>query len=556
MRTSRRALVLLVLSAAIPGPVGLRSQQAPAATETFGERVEVDVVNVEVYVTDRKGDPVVGLQRGDFEVREDGQAVPVVNFYAVAGPAPPPAAAPAPQAAPAPPAVVPPAAVPPESQRLYLVVYVDNWNLRPFNRNKVLRQLRAFLAAKLTPEDRVMLVSYDRELHVRRTFGPTDASFERELDTVEKASGHGIQRDVERRKMLEEIHELECRDPTGALVDAYAGSLLNDAKFSVAALQSLVDSLAGIEGRKAILYVSDGIPFNPGEEAYRLYAEVCSPDSKAPLATPLSSALRQVTTTASAHRIAFYTLEATGPRELSSASAESAQPLQSADLDTFEQGNQQDVLYNLASETGGRAVLNTNQLAAPLARIADDLRTYYSLGYTPPHAGDGRVHAIKVKVRREGVKVRYRLSYRDESALERQKNRVMATLLYGLEDNPLGASLEVGDQSPGAKGTFLLPLRVKLPMGNLVFLPREGYAEAHLNILVGSRDANGKVTPVRRVAVPIRVPTAQLADAKGKVYVYEIRLQMEGGDHTVAVAIEDSGAASTSFLNRAVIVKG
>ena len=57
----------------------------------------------------------------------------------------------------------------PEDQVLHLVVYVDNYNLRPFDRNQVFTRLREFLR-RLSPQDRVMLVSYDRSLHVRHRF--------------------------------------------------------------------------------------------------------------------------------------------------------------------------------------------------------------------------------------------------------------------------------------------------------------------------------------------------------------------------------------------------
>ena len=57
----------------------------PAATQadtpTFGEAVEVNVVNLSVYVT-RGGEPVTDLSREDFEIIEDGERVPLTNFYA------------------------------------------------------------------------------------------------------------------------------------------------------------------------------------------------------------------------------------------------------------------------------------------------------------------------------------------------------------------------------------------------------------------------------------------------------------------------------------------
>ena len=74
------ALLLLLL--ALPGV----SQEDPGQPEDeiFLDRVAVDIVNVEVYVTDTEGNPVPGLTREDFTVVEDGRPVEVVNFYQVA----------------------------------------------------------------------------------------------------------------------------------------------------------------------------------------------------------------------------------------------------------------------------------------------------------------------------------------------------------------------------------------------------------------------------------------------------------------------------------------
>ena len=59
------------------------AQEAPSTD--FYETVEVNVVNVEVYVTDKKGNPVTGLTRDDFEILEDGEPIEISNFYAGQG---------------------------------------------------------------------------------------------------------------------------------------------------------------------------------------------------------------------------------------------------------------------------------------------------------------------------------------------------------------------------------------------------------------------------------------------------------------------------------------
>lgn len=50
----------------------------------FFESIDVNVVNVDVFVTDKKGNLVSGLKREDFEILEDKKPVQITNFYAVA----------------------------------------------------------------------------------------------------------------------------------------------------------------------------------------------------------------------------------------------------------------------------------------------------------------------------------------------------------------------------------------------------------------------------------------------------------------------------------------
>src|SRR4051794_2722412 len=189
--TQRRLLAictLLVLGswigsrpAATQTKPGKPAAPAPAKakeSEQFIDVVNVSVVNVDAYVTDKKGNPVTGLTRDDFELFENKRPVQITNFYSVSGgkatapgtPAPPtaPAAPGAAIAVPLPPQELD--ARPSEDQRLRLVLYVDNYTLRPFNRNRVMRELRAFIGQKLRRDDLIMLVTYDRELHTRHTF--------------------------------------------------------------------------------------------------------------------------------------------------------------------------------------------------------------------------------------------------------------------------------------------------------------------------------------------------------------------------------------------------
>ena len=422
----RRALALAALLGAVP----LLAAPAPAAEEpkrdteavdqsAFFDVMTVDVVNVEVFVTDKEGNAVSDLQRGDFEIFEDGRPVAITNIYAVeqdAGPRAAPVRAPVP-AAPGEPAA---AGVPeevPEDQRLYLVVYIDNFNIRPFNRNRVFRRLREFLNENVATTDKVMLVTYNRSFKERVAFTSDPALVNSALFEIEKETGYGVHRDSERRDVLRAIDEAESASSAMAQARAYAGSYYNDVMFSIDAIKQLVSSLGGLPGRKALLYVSDGIPMVPAEDIYQLIQEKFQDSSTILQAREWDASRRyqELAAQANSNRVTFYTIDARGLTTLSAASVETDSAGASAFIDSQNNYNLQAPLLQLAEATGGRAIINTNDVGDDLKVVARDLRTYYSLGYQPAHVGDGRYHKIEVKVKRKGLRVRHRTSPRSRS---------------------------------------------------------------------------------------------------------------------------------------------
>jgi VWFA-related protein len=78
-----------------------------------------------------------------------------------------------------------------------------------------------------------------------------------------------------------------------------------------------------------------------------------------------------------------------------------------------------EMLRTLAENTDGLAVVNNNDIERGMRRIADDLTSYYLLGYYSTNtAFDGKYRSIKVRVKRAGVDVRARRGYRAASAAE------------------------------------------------------------------------------------------------------------------------------------------
>lgn len=523
-RTSPLLLLSLILGTA---PL---TAQTGIAEETFADEIEVSLVNLEVVVTDRKGKSVSGLGREDFQVLEDGKPVEITNFYAETGPA-----AGSGQAEPR-----------SIDQRLSLVVFVDDYNTEQESRNSILDGLKAFLGSSLSPGDQVMVVRFGRSLEVRKPFTTDVGEVLSEVEVIRKLASNLASRESSRDHQVEVVIDALSIGGWGASAEArireYAEVETSYVAASLNALETVVGWLGGLPGRKAVLYVSDGLPAVPGEDLF-IWAEARSGFKSGQRISGMNSGtydaselFRRVTSKASRNRVAIYPIEAMGARWVRGTR------LQEARIQ-----NRQNGLTFLAEETGGRTMFNVSQAGAALQTMAADLSAYYSIGYRPQRQADDREHKIEVKVKGKGLTARYRRWYQDKSLGEAIAERTAATMVFGAEENPLGAVLEIGQQTPAGE-SFVVPLRVKVPLGKLYLEPKGEKREGRLRLFVVATGAD-KVTPVRETrVVTVTVPEKDLAEGKLPEYVHEVRIKLEKGSWTVGVGVRDEIATTTSYL--------
>ena len=567
-----RRKVFLVPLLLVGGLAGAQEPEPPAGGEgaaaepgeVFVDTVDVNVVNVEVYVTDKDGNRVSGLTRDDFEVYEDRRPVTITNFYAVEDGRPvrefPRLETPVepPEPLPVPGVAADGRAAVPEEQRLNLIVYIDNFNIRPFNRNRVLRELRVFLGEEVRVGDRVMLVSYDRSLKILRPFTTDPQAVASALVELERVTGHAAIRDNDRRDVMERIQD--AGSPNQALIWArsYAEELSNDLRFTVDALKEMVNWLSGLPGRKAVLYVSDGLPMVPAQELFHAVDALHPAGSGAiteSLGFDASRLFQELAAQANANRVTFYTIDAAGLRVDSSIDVQNrtAQPISVSSIDTH---NVQAPLRYVADATGGVAILNRNRVLPALEQVATDFDTYYSLGYPAPEAGRGRYHRIEVRVPgRRGLTVRHRDGYRDKTVEARMTDGTMTALRFEIARNPIEARLEFGEAlRREGEQHWVVPIEVRIPIDNLTLIPRADSHEGRLRLFVAARDAAGDTSPVQQATLPVSIPAADIERARGEDWVYRVELLMRGGPHLVAVGVRDELASSESFVSGNVVV--
>lgn len=415
-RGSARAAVALAIGLGLVGPHGSAQQAGPPVFPSGVETVRVDVV-----VTDAKGRPVTGLQRPDFEVREDGVAQALVDFEAVgvtADEPSPQATAPAVTPEPARAAVAPgtaPVALPAS----FLIVFDE-----PRLTLEQARNARAFvgdLLAGVREADRVTLIG-GHDGRFWSGVGPQGArDVARELERLNgrmpRSRGDELMTPYEAMRIVQGDRIVEASVKAralagsglgqGAEVQLRARALYGEATQGARRLLDLVGQALELapatRGRTTLVLASSGYIDDPQLAEYRALAR------------------RFVRTGVTAY---FY-----DARELSigrNLGADAAGRMAGAggrldlgyerqrDADQRLQAEAHDGdaggATRLADETGGFTIRVSDMTG--LARLATDARHYYLLGYTPTNAKrDGKLRRIKVEVRIPGVDVRARKAY-------------------------------------------------------------------------------------------------------------------------------------------------
>jgi VWFA-related protein len=278
------------------------------------------------------------------------------------------------------PAQAPPRRPLPEDQQLHLLVYVDHFNLRPADRQRVLGELEGFLEDRVIQGDRVMLVGYSGSLEVVHPFTEDRQQIRRGLDRLGKIATHRQVDDAERRRTMGWMSDAAANGDLGEAYQHLRGYVQvahRDLRHSTEALRNVVRSLAGLPGRKALLYVSDGLPQRPGEELYTHLSQLFGAQNMQALTQdvnfvdPSIEAMNEdqghlfnaITREANAHQVTFYTLDARGAFGDSSAGAEwneaGAGVGGHLTYDNQRTFNLQEPLVGMAVDTGGEAILNT-----------------------------------------------------------------------------------------------------------------------------------------------------------------------------------------------------
>jgi VWFA-related protein len=396
---------------------GVAQGVAPGArrqVETTGPeyriRVNSDLVLVNVSVRDQRGNLIRDLKQSDFTLLEDGKAQQLQSFdiedverLAQSGPAQ--AEAPAtprtanlltgsdcPGDGKSGPCREPenPASL---RDRRLIVLLFDLTNMEPDELNRASQSALHFVDKQMTPADLVAVVSFSSSMQVNQDF----------------TSDHDLLRQAVRRMQGIEGQGME-EGTTGSAEgqpDQGQAYTEDDTEYNIfntdrrlQAIASLARALGDIDQKKSVLYFSSGMDRDTGNEN--------------------QSQLRAAINVAVKANVSIYPVDSRGleaivpggSAQLASLHGQAAyngNAITSAYDSNFKT---QETLVTLASDTGGKAFLDSNDFSKAFTKVQADMESYYVLGYrTSNPAMDGHYRKIIVKVNRPGVKLDYRRGY-------------------------------------------------------------------------------------------------------------------------------------------------
>ncbi len=425
----------------------------------LGESVDVYLVNVEVRVTTKDGEPVSGLTRADFTLKENGKKVDISNFIEI-----PPRPGEAIEAQSS--TNLDDTGEPTASEPAATVIYViDESSTTLADRRIAFDQLMRLLEGKLGQgrgkKIHTAIAVYDNSLKIVAQPTTQQQVLLDAVADVADTKASGLRRRIEQDRLLAEVAAR-----TGEIREEARGDLipveeavrkLNQLNREVqmeadrrrdqnrdrfAALGSLIDALAQRPGRKALVMLTDGITLQPGQAALDIVQDAlwevstlrgtaasgASIDARSAALGALSDQgappprrrrakkakaddLMAVAALAANAGVSFYPWK---PRVgLGQADASFLGPAAlelSPGILNERESSLVDGIKILADETGGKAVVG-GKLEGLVQDAIDDFTGYYSLGFSPKHGADDQIHKLKVRVKRRGVEVWHPKSY-------------------------------------------------------------------------------------------------------------------------------------------------
>jgi len=517
--------------------LGLQPLVAYQTRPTF--TIDTSVVIVNVTVLDHDGNPVPNLKAADFELYEDGklQKLQAVDYQKLTATVLPPVTA-------------TPTAPPPEPKgynpdaeknalkssllskyqdRRLMVMLFDFSSMQPAEQIRARNSAIKFLTSQMTTSDSVSIMVFTSELKTVQDF-----TSDRDL-LIATINKFRIGESSENAGVADT--GADSQDVSGQFVADETEFNIFNSDLKLAALEDAARKLGEYPEKKALVYLSSGIQKN-------------GVDNQSQLRATVNTAIRS--------NVAFYPIDVRGlsaavPGGDATQAAAAGNNLysgagQNSNRSNF--NNQQETLATLALDTGGKALLDSNDLTEGIRQVQQDFSSYYVLSYASSNTTmDGRYRRIQVKLAPRLASLRAKLDYRQgyygsttfSHMAEGDKEAQLEKAL--VSDNPatdLPIAVEV-DYFRMEKAKYFVPISVKIPGSALAFKAKGAKQATELDFIAQVYDDRNRSAATVRDTIPLKLADDVAGQVIHRNLQYDTGVTLTPGKYRLRFVARENG---------------
>jgi VWFA-related protein len=516
-------------------------QPSPGPGVTFSSITQLVVETV--VVKDKSGKAIEGLTAQDFSITEDGkpQSIAFCEFQKIED-----------SPAGAPPAIPPvkvesatrteiaaekPGDIRYRDRRL-MAIYFDMTAMPVPDQVRALNAAQKFIKTQMSRQDLMALMTYSGGgVKILQDF--TDDRYAL-LDQVEKlivGEGQGID------PAAGDDSDADTGDAFGQ--DSGEFIIFNTDR-QLAALQTAVKMLGMLQEKKSLVYFASGLRLN-------------GVNNRAQLQSTINSAIRA--------NVSLYPIDARGliaqapmgdaahgsPGGLGMYSGSAAL----ANMAGFQRS--QDTLYTLGADTGGKALLDFNDLTRGLVHAQQAISSYYILGYyTTNTALDGKFRRIRITLKDLTAKLDFRSGYYAGKQFSKftsadKERQLEDALMLGDPITDLTIAMEVNYFQLN-RAEYFVPVAVKIP-GSELALARHGGAERTLIDFIGEvKDEYGSTVQNVRDKVDIKLTGETAQQLARRPIQYDTGFTLLPGTYTIKFLARDAETGRIgTYINKFLV---
>jgi VWFA-related protein len=423
--------------------------------------------------------------------------------------------------------------------RRLLALYFDMAAMPPDDQMRAITAAEQFIRTQMTAVDLVAVLRYEgSSVDVLQDFTADRNRLLSILETMVVGEGQGLDESVD--------------DASSSDTGAAFGQ--DDSEFNVfntdrqlSALQTAAHMLGQVNEKKSLIYFAGGLRLNGVDNQAQLHATV-------------DEAIRAGVT--------FWTVDARGlvaqaPLGDATHGSQGNSNMYTggsaaAVTSNFQQS--QDTLYALASDTGGKALLDNNDLNQGIVDAQRAVSDYYVLGYYATNtAKNGRFRRIKISIAgNPDADLNYRQGYYADKEFNKfttvDKERQLEDALL-LEDpiTDLTIAMEV-DYFQLNRAEYFVPIIVKIPGRELALAKRGGYERTLIDFVGEIKDMVGGTTVSNvRDDVNIKLSDASAAELAKRPIEYDTGFTLLPGKYSIKFLARDDetgriGTYQTTFV--------